>query len=229
MTLASAFSILLILVLSAVWMLGLAGLQKRRPWNPEGYRKLLHVGSGLMALGLPWLFRTTGPVLILSAASLLAIKGIPALRGLLAGVQGRKSHGELYFASATGLLFLITGGDPFFFSVPMAILTFADSAAALVGQRCGRHRFQAGCGTKTLEGSAAFFFTALISTQLGLQVFADKDPAASLLLALLLALLRPWSKPPPAGGPTIFLSPSRAACFLKYTRTARPPGCCCTS
>jgi phytol kinase len=190
MTRVSVLSILLILALSAVWMLGLAGLQKRRPWNPEGYRKLLHVGSGLMALGLPWLFRSTGPVLVLSAASLLgllAIKGIPALRGLLDDV-GRKSHGELCFVAATGVLFLIAGGDPLFFSVPMAILTFADSAAALVGQRCGRHRFQAGCGTKTLEGSAAFFITALFSAQLGLQVFADRDPVASLLLALLLAL-----------------------------------------
>jgi phytol kinase len=217
MTLASVLSILLILALSAVWMLGLAGLQKRRPWNPEGYRKLLHVGSGLMALGLPWLFRSAGPVLILSAASLLgllAVRGIPALRGLLAGV-GRKSHGELYFVAATGLLFLIARGDPLFFSVPMAILTFADSAAALVGQSCGRHRLQAGCGTKTLEGSSAFFITALFSAQLGLQVFADRDPAASLLLALLLALLLTLVEAAAGRGTDNFFIPITGCLLLK--------------
>jgi phytol kinase len=195
MTPTCAFSILLILVLCAAWMLGLAGLQRRRSLNPEGYRKLLHMGSGLMALGLPWLFQNAWPVLILSAASLaglLAIKRIPALRRRVGGVVervDRKSCGELYFVLATGLLFLIAQGDPLLFSLPMAVLTFADSAAALVGQHCGRHRFQAAGGTKTVEGSVAFFITAFFSAQVGLQVFADRDPAATLLLAMLLALL----------------------------------------
>jgi len=195
MTPTSVLSILLILVQAAAWMIGLAGLRKRLLLKPEWSRKLLHTGGGLMALGLPWLFQSAEPVLILCAASLLgllAIKRISALHRRVGGVVDdvdRESHGELYFVSATGLLFLITGGDALVFSVPMAILTFADSAAALVGQRYGRHRFQAGNGTKTVEGSAAFFITALFSAQVGLQVLADRDPAATLLLALLLALL----------------------------------------
>jgi phytol kinase len=148
-----------------------------------------------MALALPWLFHSVWPVMILSAMSLLgllAIKGIPALRHRVGGVLDRvdrKSHGDLYFVSATGLLFLIARGDPLLFSVPMLILTFADSAAALVGQRCGRHRFQACCGTKTVEGSTAFFSMAFFCAQVGLQIFADGDPIATLLLALLIALL----------------------------------------
>jgi len=195
MTPTSALSILLMLVLAAAWMIGLAGLRKRLLLNPEWSRKLLHTGGGLMALGLPWLFQSAGPVLILCAASLLgllAVKRIPMLRHRLGGVVDgvdRESHGDLYFVSATGLLFLIAGGDALLFSVPMAILTFADSAAALVGQRCGRHRFQAGGGAKTVEGSAAFFITAFFSAQVGLQVLADRGPAATLLLALWLALL----------------------------------------
>ena len=195
MTQTPVFSILLILVLCAAWMIGLAGLQQRLPLKPEGFRKLLHLGSGLMALGLPWLFQSPCPVLILCALSLLgllAIKRVPALRRRVGGVMDRvdrRSPGDLYFVAATGLLFLIAAGDPLLFGVPMAVLTFADSAAALVGQHCGRHRFQAGGGTKTLEGSTAFFITAFFSAQVGLQVFADRDPAAILLLALLLALL----------------------------------------
>ena len=148
-----------------------------------------------MALGLPWLFQSALPVMILSALSLLgllAVKGIPALRRRVGGVVDRvdrKSHGDLYFVSATGLLFLIAGGDPLLFSVPMLILTFADSAAALVGQRYGRHRFRACGGTKTVEGSTAFFCMAFFSAQVGLQVLADKEPIATLLIALLIALL----------------------------------------
>jgi len=195
MTPTPVLSILLMLAPAAAWMIGLAGLRRRRLLNPEWSRKLLHTGGGLMALGLPWLFQSAGPVLILCAASLLgllAINRIPALHRRVGGVVDgvdRESHGELYFVSATGLLFLIAGGDALLFSVPMAILTFADSAAALVGQRFGRHRFQAGAGTKTVEGSAAFFITALVSAQVGLQVLADRDPAETFLLALWLTLL----------------------------------------
>jgi phytol kinase len=128
----------------------------------------------------------------MSLLGLLAVKGIPALRCRVGGVVDRvdrKSHGDLYFVSATGLLFLIAGGDPLLFSVPMLILTFADSAAALVGQRYGRHRFRACGGTKTVEGSTAFFCMAFFSAQVGLQVFADREPIATLLIALLIALL----------------------------------------
>ena len=188
-------SILLVLVLAAAWWLGIAVLQKRLALNPEWSRKLLHTGGGLMALGLPWLFHSAWPVGVLSAASLLgllAVKGVPALRrrvGCVVEGVDRTSCGELYFVLATGLLFLLAQGDPLLFTVPMAVLTFADSAAALVGQRCGRHRFQAGGGTKTVEGSVAFFVTAFFSAQVGLQVLADRDPAATLQLALLLALL----------------------------------------
>ena len=192
---SSVLSILLMLVLAAALMLGIAGLQKRLSLSPEWSRKLLHTGGGLMALALPWLFHSVWPVMILSAMSLLgllAVKGIPALRCRVGGVVDRvdrKSHGDLYFVSATGLLFLIAGGDPLLFSVPMLILTFADSAAALVGQRYGLHRFRACGGTKTVEGSTAFFCMAFFSAQVGLQIFADREPIATLLIALLIALL----------------------------------------
>jgi len=221
MTPTSVFSILLVLVLCAAWMLGLASLQRRRPLNPEGYRKLLHMGGGLMALGLPWLFQSAWPVLALSAASLmglLATKRIPALRRRVGGVvQGvdRKSYGELYFVAATGLLFLVAQGDPLLFSVPMAILTFADSAAALVGQRYGWHRFQAAGGTKTAEGSLAFFITAFFSAQVGLQIFADKDPGATLLVALLLALLLSLVEAAAGRGADNFLIPITGYMLLR--------------
>lgn len=221
MTPTPLFSILLILVLCAAGMLGLAGLQRRLPLDPECCRKLLHMGSGLLALGLPWLFQSAGPVLILSAASLaglLAIKRIPALRrrvgSVVEGVD-RKSCGEFYFVLATGLLFLVAGGDPLLFGVPVAILTFADSAAALVGQRCGRHRFRAAGGTKTVEGSAAFFITAFFSAQLGLQVFGDRDPVATLLLALLLALLLTLVEAAAGRGTDNFLIPITGYVLLR--------------
>ncbi len=224
MTPNSFISILMLLILAAAWMLGLAGLQKRLALHPEWFRKLLHMGSGLMALGLPWLFQNAVPVLILSAASLLgllALKHIPALRRGVGGVVGgvdRDSHGDLYFVSATGLLFLVSGGDPLLFSVPMVILTFADSAAALVGQRYGRHRFHANGGTKTIEGSAAFFITAIVGAYVGLRALAETGPAATLLLALLLGLLLTLVEASAGRGIDNFLIPLTGCLLLRVFR-----------
>jgi phytol kinase len=224
MTPMDVLTILLMLLLAAAWLFGLADLQQRSTLHPEWRRKLLHMGSGLMALFLPWLFQTARPVLILSAASLLGLLGakrIPALRRRVAVVVdgvGRKSHGEIYFVSATGLLFLIAGGDPLLFSVPMAILTFADSAAALVGRRCGRHRYRAGGGIKTAEGSAAFFIAAFFCAYAGLQVFADHNPVAALLPALWTALLLSLVEAAAGGGTDNFLIPIVGCLIFKVYR-----------
>lgn len=194
MTPNSFVSILAMLILAAAWLLGLTGLQKKLALHPEWCRKLLHMGSGLLALSLPGRFQSAAPVMALCAASLLgllALKRIPALRrgpGRIVSGVDRDSQGDLYFVAATGLLFLFSGGDPVLFSVPMVILTFADSSAALVGQRYGRHRFQSAGGTKSLEGSAAFFLTAVAAACVGLRVLADTGPAEALLLSLLLGL-----------------------------------------
>jgi phytol kinase len=187
-------SILMVLTLAVAWMLGLAGLQKKMALPPEWCRKLLHMGSGLLALGLPVWFQSAVPVMVLSTASLLgllALKRIPTLRGgigrVVDGVD-RDSHGDLYFVMATGLLFWFSSGDPLLFSVPMVILTFADSAAALVGQSYGKHRFAADGGTKTVEGSAAFFIVAVAGAYVGLRILGDADPAGAALVALPLGL-----------------------------------------
>ena len=86
----SVLSILLMLVLAAALMLGIAGLQKRLSLNPEWSRKLLHTGGGLMALGLPWLFQSAWPVMILSAMSLLGLLAVKRHSGVAAPGRRRR-------------------------------------------------------------------------------------------------------------------------------------------
>lgn len=55
---------------------------------------------------------------------------------------------------------------PLLFSVPAAALAmtciiFGDSAAALVGRRWGKHRY--GNGSRSLEGSVAFFLASIVA------------------------------------------------------------------
>ncbi|MEW6512213.1 MAG: dolichol kinase [Bacteroidota bacterium] len=77
---------------------------------------------------------------------------------------GRRLNGATY------VLFAATLCVMFFPKVivitAFAILIISDSSAALIGRRFGRHRFL----TKTLEGAAAFFISALIVVALAPKV-----------------------------------------------------------
>jgi phytol kinase len=135
---------------------------------PEHARKLVHVGMGLVCLTFPWLFHDTAPVLGLAAAAIAALAAVRSLQPLRArfgcalhGVA-RRSYGEFAFVAGIVAAFVLAHGDALAYTVPVAVLTFADSIAALVGTRFGFHRFRTFEGTKSLEGSTAFFFAALL-------------------------------------------------------------------
>ncbi len=184
----------LVLALFAVLTAGLHAYGRSHRVDPELLRKSFHVGMGIVALALPWLFSSPWPVFLLTALFVLGLsarRASPSLRGILGeaidGV-GRRSLGEVWFPLAVGLLFLISGGDPLTFCIPMLILTLADAAAALVGARYGTLRLLPGRGEKSVEGSLAFFVLAFLSTQIPLLLFTDTGRTETLLIALGLAL-----------------------------------------
>lgn len=51
----------------------------------------------------------------------------------------------------------------------MAVMLVADTAAALIGRPCGRHKIN--CGTKSLEGAAAFFIAGTAVTGIAGMIF----------------------------------------------------------
>ncbi|HRW05950.1 MAG TPA: hypothetical protein P5121_12680 [Caldilineaceae bacterium] len=143
------------------------GLGTRRHWHPEWQRKALHMALGLTATTFPWLFRAIWPVWTICGAGILimgSLRYVPMIRRRLGGtlhdVQ-RDSTGELLFALAIALLFGLAHTAPVVYVVPLAILTVADSAAALVGLYGGRNCFATPFGRKSWEGVAAFVLTAL--------------------------------------------------------------------
>lgn len=185
------------LVLGAVagLMAGLALYQRRYAPHPEWVRKLMHIGSGLVALSLPWLFDDPGPVILLAviaAVAMAALKWLAALRDTLGRVTGsvlRSTLGEICFPVAAGILFVLARGDRLLYSIPLLILTFADASAALIGVFYGVRRYTTSDGTKTLEGSLAFFQAAFLSTLVPILLFTTLGRVETLLIALLMALL----------------------------------------
>jgi dolichol kinase len=158
----------ILIVIAAFMALVVAAklFQETTELHPEIPRKLIHVGMGLVALGLPWLFSDRWPVVVLTLVSfglLLAIRMLRVLRDTFGGALiriGRPSHGDLYFGPVVCGLFLITSGELLLYLVPVLILVTADTAAAGIGKCCGRVRYRVGGGLKSLEGSLAFLAVA---------------------------------------------------------------------
>src|SRR5690606_12287860 len=123
------------------------------------------------------------------ALAMAAVKWLAALRATLGRVTGsvlRSTLGEICFPLAAGILFVLARGDRLLYSIPLLILTFADASAALIGVFYGVRRYTTSEGSKTLEGSLAFFQAAFLSTLVPILLFTTLGRAETLLIALLM-------------------------------------------
>lgn len=191
--------------------------------HPEVLRKGIHISVGLTTLAFPWLFESPWPVLIVSGALIAAFLG---LRTRLAVFQrlshvmqrlGRVSVGEYCFVVAICIVFVIAADDPLLYSIPILLLTLADSAAALVGTKWGRHRFFVMGYYKSFEGSAAFFVVALACITLPLAWFTPASYPESLAVAVLIAVAVTVLEAATGGGFDNLLVPLGALAAIKAT------------
>lgn len=193
--LLNGLKIVAVILCTAGLMAGLAVYQRRRSPHPEWVRKLMHMGSGLIALSLPWLFSEAWPVIVLAllaSGGMFALKYVRSLRRGLGAVTGsvvRSTLGEIWFPLGAGAVFALSGGDRLLYTIPILILTFADASAALIGIFYGVYRYTTSDGSKTLEGSLAFFQTAFLSTLIPILLFTEIGRAETLLISLMMGLL----------------------------------------
>lgn len=173
---------------------GLRICQVRYAPRPEMPRKALHVCMGGVALSFPWLFDAAWPVVVLALLALGvlgALRSVERLRrhagAVVHGVE-RASWGDVLFPVAIALLFLLTGGDPLRYGIPVLILSAADPLASLVGLSLGRTSYRTLDGTKSVEGSLAFFVAAFGAAYLPL-LMAGVDVSRALLMALIAGLV----------------------------------------
>ncbi|NJO05568.1 MAG: hypothetical protein HC876_08630 [Chloroflexaceae bacterium] len=186
----------MLMVPTALFLLivGLRYYQRQYRPHPEIVRKLLHIGMGLVCLPFPWLFDGLWPVLILGSMALGALlllrhSHLRETFGCTIHQVKRHSYGDLYFPLGVALAYLLAQDNALLYSVPLLLLTFADPTAALVGTFWGRRRYRTIEGTKTLEGSAAFFGVAFVLTLTALLLAGTFAPVSAVLVAGLLALI----------------------------------------
>lgn len=178
-------------------LLGLMAVVKRlasaHDIPAEVQRKLVHIGTGLYALTLPWLFTDRWPVFMLVALTLvvMVILRMPVfskggIGETLHGVE-RQSYGDILLALAVGTVFLLAEGSAILYILPIATLTLADAAAALTGSHYGRKFFTVEGGQKSIEGSTAFFMITLVIAMVCLLLLSDVSRPNVILLAVMVA------------------------------------------
>jgi len=186
-------AILLVLGLLAASMAVLSAAARKHGLAPELVRKLLHVEMALVTLLFPWLFTSAWPVIVLACAAVLWFRLLQASEwlekrfGYALRAGRRDSQGEIWFACGVCLAYLWSAAEPLAYCIAILVLAFADTAAALVGQRFGQARQLPGGARKSALGSLAFFVTALLIAAAALIAGAGLRPGESLVSAALLA------------------------------------------
>lgn len=155
---------IVILSNGALFVVSEAWKRTGRP-APESTRKLVHIGAGLLALPLPWIFHSHFTILAMALFFTLTLT-FTRRRGHLHSVHGveRVSLGEMIYPLAIYLSFVMTAsqGHRELFPIPILALALADAVAGLVGIRYGRHIFHLFGQRRSLEGSLAFLLTCTI-------------------------------------------------------------------
>lgn len=175
-------------------VLGTADGARRLGVSSELTRKLAHVGSGVTMLVIPQVISVHWTVLIISIGFASLLLGTCQL-GLLGGVHGvaRGVGGVACYPFAVWLLYVGAfelRDSATLYLVPVLVLALADAAGALVGVRWGQRRYMASpAHVRTVEGSAAFFATALACVAIPLAVAGPLPLVAVVASAVIVALL----------------------------------------
>jgi phytol kinase len=182
-----------VLAIGVGMMAGLSAYQSKHTLDPELARKVLHGGVGLLGLSFPRLFESAWPVLGVLGMGMLVISGTKVCKFLRCRLGGplygitRASDGDLYFLLAIAILFVFSSGNIILYVIPLVIVTFADSAAALVGTRYGRWCYAVGRGNKSIEGSVAFMVVSFTTVYPILLIFGPANQEAVVFAAAALA------------------------------------------
>ena len=142
-------------------------------WKPEVSRKLVHILAGSMALASPFIFVSNIPPTLLGfiffTINLFAIK-TKFFKGMHS--TERKTYGTVYFPLAYVLLCIFWWDRQITFQISLLILTFADTAAALIGEKWNNPiLFKPWRDKKTIQGSLGMGITSFLLTGIGTIVF----------------------------------------------------------
>lgn len=186
--------------------------------DPERSRKFVHLFSGGVCLFFPILI--TSPwvvgIMALSMSAVFALASrFQLLKSLHAVDRASTSRGSEYYPIAIFFVFLLSGDDLWIYFSSVLILGVADAFAALVGTRYGKLRYKVQDGTKSVEGSFAFFIISVAAILISAPFFADLPWPNLLHIAFATAILLTGSEAISMRGSDNLFVPIAAAVILQ--------------
>ena len=184
--------IIVAIVISALIIINL--IDKKKNLKSEVKRKAFHMSMGMAMLLFPYLFEnviSVGLLAILAIIGMLLLKYSKLKNNLgktLYSIE-RKSLGEFYFIISIFLIFWLSGGNKVLYSVPILILTFADSTAALIGKSYAKKNLaEMSEDAKSIEGSFMFFVTAFMIVLVPLLLYTTVGREEVLIISAIIGL-----------------------------------------
>lgn len=183
-------NIALVILIIFIMLLIIKLVDKKLKLNGELKRKLFHTSMGLTMLLLPHIFTSVASVAVLGIIALIImylLKKNTKLKKSLGSVLydiDRDSLGEIFFVISVFSIFYLSKGDKILYSIPILILTLADSTAALIGKNYGKNNLsQLNEDTKSLEGSFMFFMVAFMATLVPILLYTEVGREETLIIS----------------------------------------------
>lgn len=186
------FSILFVVLVLLIALIIIKIIEKKYDLNPEIKRKLFHMSMGIVMLTFPYIFTSVISVGVLGVIALIVLfllkytKLKNSLGTILYSVS-RESLGEVFFVISVFSIFYLSKGNKILYSIPILVLTFADSIAALIGKNYAKKNLaELNEDAKSLEGSFMFFMVAFMATLVPLLLFTTVGREETLIISTII-------------------------------------------
>ena len=182
-------SVLFVILLLLASLTIIKILENKTNINGEVKRKLFHMSMGLVMLTFPYIFHSVISVGVLGILALIILFALKHTKlknslGTILYSINRESLGEMFFVISVFSIFYLSKGDKILYSVPILILTFADSMAALIGKNYGKKNIaELNEDAKSIEGSFIFFMVAFMATLVPLLLFTTVGREETLIIS----------------------------------------------
>ena len=185
-------SILLVVALLLIALLVIKLFEKKWNLNAEVKRKLFHMSMGVVMLSFPYIFESVISVGVLGVIAFIVLFCLKHTKlknslGTILYSVSRESLGEVFFVISVFSIFYLSKGDKILFSIPILVLTFADSIAALIGKNYAKKNLAEETeDAKSLEGSFMFFMVAFMATLVPILLFTTVGREETLIISTII-------------------------------------------
>lgn len=164
---------LIVLTLAASALIGSVEIAKRKfLLDTNITRRITHIGAALIAAASPYFVSRWTLIFVCLFFSVVMLLGRRSAWFSSIHNVDRRSFGDVYLPLGEAVAaFMFLPYDVGAFQFGVLVMGISDAAAGLIGERYGRHNIRFFGGTKSIEGSLAFFICTLILAVLFVPTF----------------------------------------------------------